>query len=348
MAKILWTNEEIKILKDMVGKCIGYNDISKVINRSPTAISSKVNDLKLETLYTNNSNFKAIYQDYDWCYEMFMNRGMNHNEMAEEANSSKRVIEKWCCEKNGLTQKFRQRNKQLNQKQRDLIIGSLLGDGHIDKRKTQPMFIVSHAENQKDYLYWKYEILKDLCNIPPTYKEEGIRIFNNKPYVCQPQFRVCTRIHDCLIPLRNMSKLEIIDSLNEFSLSILFLDDGSRDRSNWSVCVAGFNDDEKKFFVNKLNNFFKLDAYISPSDNRYIKLRAESSRILDNIILTQVPNNLDIIKYKITENDNIATAQKHRYINNNGNLILLTEYCKMNNVDYKQTWGKFKDELVVM
>lgn len=348
MAKNLWTEEEIKILKDMVIKSIGYNDISKIIHRTPEAISSKVNDLKLETPYTNNFNYKAIYQDYDWCYEMFINRGMNHEEMAEEAGCSKRVVEKWCCERNGLTQKYRQQNKQLNQIQKDLIIGSLIGDGHIDKRETQPMFIVSHAENQKDYLYWKYEILKDLCNIPPVYKQESVKFFNDKPYTCQPQYRFCTRIYDCLITLRSMNKLEIIDNLNDFSLSIFILDDGSRDRSNWSVCVAGFNDIEKAHLLNKLKTFFKFDAYIAQSDDRYIKFRAENSRSLDNLILAQIPNNLDIIKYKIIENDNIATPQKHTYININGNKTLLTEYCEVNNLNYKQTWGKFKDKLEVI
>lgn len=131
----LWTDEEVKILKDLVFIATPYAEISKILNRTISAISYKVIKLKLKTPYTNNSQYKAIYQDYNWCYQKYIIEGLSHEEMAREANCTKRVIEKWCTEKHRLTQKYRQNIIELTDIQRDLIIGSRLGDGHIDKKR---------------------------------------------------------------------------------------------------------------------------------------------------------------------------------------------------------------------
>ena len=292
-------------------------------------------------------HFKAIYQEYDWCYQKFIIEGLNHDQMAEEVGCTKRVIEKWCCEKHRLTQKYRQKNKQLNGMQKDLIIGSMLGDGHIDKRESQPIFIVSHAENQKDYLYWKYEILKDLCNIPPTYQDGGKVEFkgNPKEYIKQGSYRVCTRIYNSLLPFREMNKKELINSLNAFSLSIWLLDDGYRSGSNWSICIASFSEEEKLYAIKSLKNKFNLDSYILESDNRYLNFRAKESRILDDIVLGLIPNNLDIVEYKITKNDDKKQPMKRAYIKIDGRDVLLTDYCQENKLPYKSTWDKYKDDI---
>ena len=158
-----YTEEFVEYLKDeIINKRETINSLSKKMKISYRVIKNivKENDIQIQ-IHNHNSSYKAIYQDYDWCYQKFMIEGLNHDEMAKEGNTSKRTIEKWCTEKHHLTQKYRQKNKQLNEIQRNLIIGSLLGDGHIDKRELQPTFIVSHAEEQKDYLFWKYNILKD-------------------------------------------------------------------------------------------------------------------------------------------------------------------------------------------
>lgn len=292
-------------------------------------------NLKLEYKYKKTDpRFKAIYQDYNWCYQKFMIEGLNHDEMAKEAKCSKRVIEKWCQEIHKLTQKYRQQNKKLNPKQKDLIIGSMLGDGHIDKRETQPIFIVSHAENQKDYLYYKYNILKDLCNIKPSYIEGGTCEFNNKTYNRQPSYRLCTRIYDCLKDYRGKTYTELLELMNEYSLSIWVLDDGFRG-NYWELCVAEYTKDDIEFAINKLKNDYNLEAY-QCNDKRYMKFTADSSRDLDNIILKNIPNELDIIQYKIIDNDKIKNKQ-HRIVYKN---TYLSDYCQTHNLNYTSIMHK--------
>jgi len=305
---------------------------------------AKINNINLEYTYKlNNAKFKAIYQSYDWCYQKYIDEGLNHDEMALEANCSKRVVEKWCSEIHKLTQKFRQKEKQLSILQKDLIIGSMLGDGHIDKRETQPIFIVSHAENQKDYLYYKYKILKDMCNIEPREIEEGICVFKEKQYNHQKQYRLCTRIYDCLKEYRNKSYTYLLNQLNEYSFSIWMLDDAYRGYSNWSLCVAEYTQEDVNNAINILKERFNLNCW-QGKDIRYLQFDAECSRNIDLIILRNIPNEFDIIKYKITENENISNEVKKIYVNYNNRDILLSDLCKTYNLNYKHIHQKlFRD-----
>lgn len=150
-SKILWTNNDIELLTEMYVRGDKPSEIAKVINRTEAAVSSKANKLGLTTqiIKSNNPKFKAIYQDYDWCYERFINRDMSMQEMAKEAGCSLRVMQKWCSEKHRLNDFTYKENKKLTDIQKQLIMFSLLGDGHIDKRKNQPMYIEKPRRRSK-------------------------------------------------------------------------------------------------------------------------------------------------------------------------------------------------------
>jgi len=342
--RIYWTSEEEIKLKELVDEIIPYKEMSKILNKSPMAIRDKVSHLKLETKFKNSVNYKAIYQEYDWCYQKYMVEGLNHEDMAKEAKCSMRVIEKWCCEIHRLNQEYRQENKQLNDKQKDLIIGSMLGDGHIDKRETQPIFIVVHAENQKDYLYYKYELLKEFCNIPPTKQEARYKNFGDKSYWCQATYRACTRIQDCFLDYRGKTYSYLLNLINEYSFSIWMLDDGYRSHSNWELCVAEYTEKDINLALEIFENKFNIKGK-QKKDIRYIQFNAISSRKIDEIILRNIPNDLDIIKYKITENNKLHEAEKRIYIEYNNEKILFTDFCKKYNLDYKNTYYKaFNDD----
>ena len=254
--------------------------------------------MKIKTSYKNSINYKAIYQDYDWCYQKFIVEQKSFKEMAIEAECSKRVIEKWCGEKFKLNNHTLKDYIKLSDIQKQVIMFGLLGDGHIDKREKFPMYIESHAENQKDYLLWKYDILKNLCNKEPFYSKPCSRLINGTLCNVQGQYRLNTKVVSELSQIRNMSKKHIINELNEFGLSLHMLDDGCRGKYNWELCVAEYNTEEKDLYISVCLDKFNLHCH-TKKDDRYIIFDSASSKILDNIILNNVPNNLDIINYKI-------------------------------------------------
>lgn len=308
MGKVTWTKEQEERLEYLYSQYIPLDkiveELNKLssVNRTKMAISNKASKLGLTSKYIkpNNANFKAIYQDYDWCYEYYVNQGLNHEEMADIAGCSKRVIEKWCQEKHHIDTYFRMNKKTLNTQQIDLIIGSLLGDGHIDKRENFPLFIVSHAENQKDYLYYKYNIMKDLCEMIPT-KYSGRQQYKivNSICDCQDFYRFNTRTYNAFGPFREMSKIDLIHKLNEYSFSIWMLDDGHCDEKGyWELCAPLATDEERHTLVDVLLNKFGVTA-LNQKDNRYFRFHTDDSFKITEILLRNIPNHLDIIQDKI-------------------------------------------------
>ncbi len=317
MGKQTWTQDQEEYLERLYSEYLPLDEVVSEINlysetnRTQNAISSKANKLGLTQKYIkpNNPKFNAIYQDYDWYYKYFVEEGLNHEQMAELANCTKRVIEKWGQEKHHIDTYTRMENKQFNQLQCDLIIGSLLGDGHIDKREEFPLFIVSHAENQKDYLYYKYTIMKNLCEMAPTkYKGKDQYKIVDSICDCQDSYRFNTRTYYAFKPFREMSKIDLINQLNEYSFSIWMLDDGHcAEKGYWELCAPLESDEERNAMKNILYNKFEIIP-IEQKDNRYFRFHSEDSFKITNMILNNIPNDLDIIQNKI------LNKKKYRYL----------------------------------
>ena len=54
--------------------------------------------------------------------------------------------------------------KPLSKNVRDIILGSLLGDGSlaINPKYKSPRFSFRHSTKQKEYFFWKVEMLKEI------------------------------------------------------------------------------------------------------------------------------------------------------------------------------------------
>lgn len=299
MGRTIWTQEQIDILTRCYKDNIPREDIAQKLGKTKTSIQTKASALGLTSLCVNknSSNYKAIYQDSEWLLNQVL-LGKEPQDIANELNVSKRVIEKWLYEKNHFI--FREVYK-LSPIQRQIVIWGTLGDGHIDKRETQPLYIESHSIEEKDYIFWKYERLKPMFNQPPVFYKGNIKTFNgsDKIYYCKDYYRMSSKIIDDLDNIRKMSKLEKIKTLDNLGLSLYMLDDASRSDSNWELCVAMLTQEEKEYFLDICKDRFDINGHIQNYDNRYITFDAVSSRKIDDIILNVLPHNLDIITKKI-------------------------------------------------
>lgn len=202
----LWTDEEVALLEECYKNGLPREEIAKLINRPKTAIQNKAQKLGFSEKYASKYSFKhkAIYQDPEWLLSQ-VQLGKEPQDIANELNVSRRVIEKWLYEKN----RFIFRNVyKLTDIQKQIIIWGTLGDGHIDKRETQPIYIESHTIDEKDYIWWKYEQMKPMFNQPPAFYSGENKYFttNNKKYQCKDYYRMSSKIVDDLIFIRNMSK----------------------------------------------------------------------------------------------------------------------------------------------
>lgn len=305
----VWTKNQEEQLKEMYLNGTDPKDIAKKLDRTENAVYTKAYKLGISSIIIkpNNPKFKAVYQDYDWCYERYINRGMTMQEMADEAGASLRVVQKWCQAIHHLDARSFKEYKHLNDLQKQIIMFGRLGDGHIDNREDKPLYIESHAENQKDYIFWKWSILKDLCAQPPVYYPPKVKYFGDKGYNCQASYRLCTRIINDLKNIRAMSRSEILSQINELGFAIHMLDDGYRSKSYWELCLAEWAEEEVDQYLNICNEKFGITGK-RRADKRYISFNSEDSKKIDEIILNVVPNNLDIIKYKILNHKNVQNC----------------------------------------
>ncbi len=119
----------------------------------------------------------------------------------------------------------------LTQQQRDLIIGCVLGDGYIRQLegRKDAFLEINHSIKAKDYVDWKYEILKNICQSPPKQRIIDAIRTAYRFFTCQNE--EISKIHR----LFYQKGVKIIPKglvLNPFILAVWYMDDGSKTSKN--------------------------------------------------------------------------------------------------------------------
>lgn len=333
--RMSWDESLINKLKELVSKNISIDEISNILNINKNSVASAITRYGVKSSYKNNIYQKQCYHDYNFMYNLYITQGKSMKEISDELNISLRTVKKWCCEKFGFNSSMRSKIVRLNKVQKDLVMIGILGDGCISENNGRYYYIESHCEEEKEYLYWKYFIMKNLCNFPPTHYNGSIKTINGIPYNVQDSYRFNTYNVLDLKLFHKIDKSVIINCLNEFMLSIYLLDDGNRTPSYWELCIANLSQSESDKLIHILMEKFNLNACLKNSDKRYLHFDSNSSRILDKIILANIPNNLDII-YKKILSKKVKAENNYLFIKFNENsMIGLSKYCKLKKIDYE-------------
>ena len=118
----------------------------------------------------------------------------------------------------------RARAKRFTKQQISLIVGSLLGDGHLMRTTAGYCFRVHHGLAQESYVAWKYNALRDFVRTPPTKCGRGC------------YFRTVSHPTLCLLAerfYRANSKTVRIDILehafDSYAFAVWIMDDGAAD-----------------------------------------------------------------------------------------------------------------------
>lgn len=128
--------------------------------------------------------------------------------------------------------------KTLNSIQKEVMCGTLLGDGGLynygKTSGTNAHFITNHQALDKDYVFWLYSIFKNLCSTKPTY----LTWFDNRPDHNRwyEQYRLRTGALPVLTSIQKrwyVDKTKILpldfkqSELTDMCLAVWFLDDGT-------------------------------------------------------------------------------------------------------------------------
>ncbi len=209
--------------------------------------------------------------------------------------------------------------------QLDVIIGSLLGDARLECRSIglrHPItarFRVHHGEQQKDYVFWKYEILKNLISKEPrkiTWNNSKRNIHENSWYFHTRSFEEFGIIYNHFY--KNGTKIlpkDIFNLITPRTLALWFMDDGSNNQNSFTLNIHSFSKKEQRQITSFLKNSYNVNATIV-KDRIKFKIaigRREYKKFADIIRPFIIPSMI----YKITNPRNDLSHNAAELENNN-------------------------------
>lgn len=171
------------------------------------------------------------------------------------------------------------RNLVLTKEQRSLIIGSLLGDGtmRIGKGAINANFKVEQGLIQKEYVQWKYSILRSLVFTEPKisfrYYPDGQK-YPKSWWFRTIRHPIFTEIYqrfylgDGYRTGKKMVPNDIVQNLDPLALAIWIMDDGSYQKGKIDISTYSFSKSEIELLAKSLADRYSISSkYYRDRDN---------------------------------------------------------------------------------
>lgn len=180
---------------------------------------------------------------------------------------------------------------ELTDEQKEVIVGSMLGDGHLLERG---VFKVTHAYHQYEYLKRVHDILSPISR--PMFYEEKHMLDSGE---VRAGFGFRTEQHVWLKAMRrllypNGEKVfppSIIESLTKRSLAFWYFDDGTlEDGGIPAFAVGNFSEEQAQEIADGLGRRFGLRTYVTSHQPtcKMVKIRAASAGRLFKMVAPHV------------------------------------------------------------
>jgi hypothetical protein len=227
--------------------------------------------------------------------------------------------------------------KSLTDQQHSLIIGSMLGDGHLRKEENNHNAALNIERSQKDYQYleWEANIINNMLTKAGVTKRDRYDERTNKIY------HSCSFITRSLIVLNSfhnewyINKIKVVPNnlrLNSEIIAIWFCDDGwidtssSINRFEIGLATNSFSKDEVYFLQSLLNDryneYFTVSCRTDTEKNQYVIHGSDSaSRALISDIDSVFPEGMQ--RKRLWDNPdtcfyhNAPIKRKSHYISSN-------------------------------
>ena len=208
----------------------------------------------------------------------------------------------------------------LTEIEKALLFGSLLGDATLKKRGESYRLRMSHSEQQKDYVMWKYEKLKRLCETtqPPTERitKKGFKSWEfytssgswlkevfDTFYVKAPNGKYVKTVTDKTIEA--LTQVSAGES-GKVLLATLFMDDGSvrNDCYAGKIATQGFSQGECVLLQGWLFTSFNIQTTVArhtkESGQYYLSVITDGFRVLITLI-ENVVSEIPEMTYKLNK-----------------------------------------------
>lgn len=169
--------------------------------------------------------------------------------------------------------KKKKANFHLSDKQKFVLIGTLLGDGSLAKRGNHCRLFVKHSGNQEELIKWKYNVFKNIILMSLNY-------FSQDVYGKEYQFiQFVTLTHPLFDEYRNIfyqGKQKVIPQniskiFNDpLSLAVLLMDDGANDTFGVTLQTHCFTKNEVILLTKSIEENFKINSSLRKNKGKWI------------------------------------------------------------------------------
>ncbi len=164
----------------------------------------------------------------------------------------------------------------LSPRQNAILVGTILGDGHLEKNGHGVRLKVGHGLNQSEYTMWKYNEFKNVVpSVPRLVKE-----FHKRRQKSDESLHFATFSDLELLKWRNVfykDKVKIIPKniseilTSPLSLAVWFMDDGYKrnDCNALRISTDSFSFNEQELLVRCLHKNFGIRSTIHKKSRAY-------------------------------------------------------------------------------
>lgn len=161
----------------------------------------------------------------------------------------------------------------LSEKQKFVLIGTLLGDGSLAKRGNHHRLFIKHSANQIRLIKWKYNIFRNIILMPLNSFTQTVK---GKSYgfiqfvtLTHPIFdkyrRIFYRGFRKIIP-REISKI----FSHPLALTVLLMDDGANDTFGVTLQTHSFKKDEIQLLTDSIKKNFGIETSLRKNKGKWI------------------------------------------------------------------------------
>ena len=184
------------------------------------------------------------------------------------------------------------RNVKLTQRQLDIVIGSLLGDGYLIRTTRGFALRINHGIAQRAYVDWKYNEISDLTNSPPkAYKSSYY--FRTVSHQTFDELRALFYEQNRKVLPHTMASL-----LTPLVIAVWIMDDGAKDGNQLRLNTQSFSLHENETIKDLLMAKFGISASINRDKNLH-RLRV-SAASMSNVRQLVWPHIVPSMQYKLS------------------------------------------------
>jgi hypothetical protein len=155
------------------------------------------------------------------------------------------------------------RKQPFSSLQRELIVGSLLGDAYLMPTTSGYCFRVNHGMQQRDYVDWKFKMLAEFVRTPP--RESGTCYYFRT--VTHPEFSHYRELF--YSANRKVVPLDLLaEQFSELSLAVWLMDDGALDRKQVRLNTQSFSLAENEVLSSLLRAKFGIETRLNRDKDR--------------------------------------------------------------------------------